>query len=54
VNADWHKANPMPKNPTSDQRVEWHREHSLECGCREMPADIAGEIKLRGDSASNN
>ena len=40
TNAEWHRAHPMPKNPTLEQRVEWHREHAAHCGCREMPASI--------------
>jgi hypothetical protein len=24
INATWHRAHPMPKNPTVDQRIEWH------------------------------
>ena len=29
LDATWHQANPMPPNPTYEQRVEWHREHAL-------------------------
>jgi hypothetical protein len=28
INKDWHLANKMAKNPTLDQRVEWHVEHT--------------------------
>lgn len=41
TNAAWHKANPMPKNPTMAECVAWHRAHAENCGCREMPASIA-------------
>ncbi|MFZ2102836.1 MAG: hypothetical protein WAU86_19955 [Oricola sp.] len=37
INAEWHKANPMPKNPTTAQRIAWHRAHAATCACREMP-----------------
>ncbi len=40
VNADWHNANPMPKNPTLAQRVAWHRAHAAHCACRGMPETI--------------
>ncbi len=52
MNATWHEAHPMPERPTFEQRVEWHREHALTCGCRKPPADIAAEIARReGTSA---
>ncbi|WP_425417423.1 hypothetical protein [Oricola indica] len=40
VNAEWHNANPIPKNPTLTQRIAWHRAHAAHCACREMPANI--------------
>jgi hypothetical protein len=48
VNADWHTANPMPPHATFEQRIEWHREHALECGRREPPQDIA--VRLAEDA----
>lgn len=40
INAEWHKANRMPKNPTKAERIAWHRAHAAHCGCREMPESI--------------
>lgn len=40
INAEWHRAHRMPKNPTPEQRVAWHREHTQNCNCREMPESI--------------
>ncbi len=38
----------MPKKPTLDQRVEWHREHLKHCACRtDLPADIRRAIEAR-------
>lgn len=34
INREWHAEHRMPKNPTRDQRGEWHSEHESECGCR--------------------
>ena len=45
LNAAWHQAHPMPPKPTYEQRVEWHREHARECGCRKPPADIAAVLE---------
>ncbi|MWD27820.1 hypothetical protein E0K89_010070 [Aquicoccus sp. SCR17] len=41
LNAAWHEAHPMPKKPTTAERVAWHRAHAENCGCREMPPLIA-------------
>lgn len=48
VNASWHRANPMPKNPTIGQRMEWHLAHVGACTCRPIPPGILDEIKRRG------
>lgn len=47
INADWHRKHRMPKNPTLDERIEWHIEHAKHCACREMPAKIKEAIKKR-------
>ena len=44
VNADWHRAHRMPKNPTFEQRLEWHRGHAANCDCRRPPPDIAKRL----------
>ncbi len=61
MNADWHRAHPMPKNPTEAQRIEWHVEHAIHCPCRALPANIRdlvlakiadrGEKPVRGENA---
>lgn len=38
----------MPKNPTPQQRAEWHYEHALHCGCREITPSIAALLKEHG------
>jgi hypothetical protein len=48
INADWHKKNKMPKNPTVDQRIEWHLAHAKNCQCRPLGGKILDEIKKRG------
>ena len=47
INAAWHQAHPMPKNPTLDRRVEWHLAHVANCGCRALPASILDELERR-------
>ncbi len=37
INVIWHQANKMPKNPTIDQRIIWHKSHEENCKCRAMP-----------------
>ncbi len=45
INAEWHNANRMPKNPTHEQRMQWHFEHSRHCDCYPMTAKIALELE---------
>jgi len=45
VNRGWHLKNKMPKNPTQNQRMEWHIEHMKNCGCRKPTEKILREIK---------
>ena len=40
LNRQWHEANPMPKNPTPEQRMVWHTGHAANCACRAMPAGV--------------
>ena len=47
INADWHKNNKMPKNPTLEQRMYWHLEHAKHCHCRPLGGKILEEIKKR-------
>jgi len=48
INASWHKANRMPKNPTIEQRIQWHIEHAKHCVCRAIPEKLLAEIQKRG------
>lgn len=45
INAEWHRAHKMPKNPTRAQRIAWHREHAAHCSCRAMPDSIRRMIE---------
>lgn len=48
MNKEWHLSNPMPKNPTIDQRIKWHLEHLKHCSCRtDIPAKLKAEMKKR-------
>jgi len=44
INKKWHTKNPMPKKTTLNERIQWHVNHSRECGCRSIPESI--KIKL--------
>ena len=35
----------MPANPTREERVEWHAQHAVTCGCRPVPASLATDVK---------
>jgi hypothetical protein len=47
VNTEWHTNNPMPNNPTLEQRLHWHSEHEKHCACRAMPRSISAELDRR-------
>lgn len=48
INREWHLAHPMPRNATLEQRLEWHAEHAVNCGCREIPPSMRKELEARG------
>ena len=48
INAEWHKANRMPPNPTKQQRAEWHFSHAQSCGCRALTPSIVSLLKSQG------
>ena len=48
LNKEWHLAHPMPKNPSLQQRFEWHLEHAKNCGCREISGKLKEEMKKAG------
>jgi len=50
INKEWHLKHKMPKNPTPEERIKWHIEHSKHCSCRAIPAKLAEEIKKSGIS----
>lgn len=50
INAEWHKQHPMPKNPTIEERIEWHLEHVKKCKCRDIPEKLKAEMARRGIS----
>ena len=45
LNAEWHRAHRMPKNPTEEQRLEWHAAHAEACGCRPVPPPLAAKMR---------
>lgn len=47
INAKWHLANKMPKNPSFDERLDGHVAHQKNCSCRALPPKLAEEIRRR-------
>ena len=46
INAAWHERHPMPKNPSLQQRIDWHLEHLKHCNCRrDIPEKLREEMK---------
>ena len=48
MNKDWHAAHRLPRNATFEERLEWHRDHAENCGCRDSPEPIKRELEKRG------
>jgi len=40
TNRLWHERNRMPRNPTPQQRIDWHVAHAANCACRPMPKGV--------------
>jgi hypothetical protein len=45
INKEWHEKHKMPKNPTMEEKIKWHKEHAKNCGCRSMPASLLSKLK---------
>jgi hypothetical protein len=52
INAEWHRNNVMPKNPTLEQRIAWHIEHAKVCGCRAIPPSLLPIINQRKEDVA--
>ncbi len=44
VNKEWHSSHRMPANPTRQQRLEWHFDHTEKCDCRPVPESLEAEV----------
>jgi hypothetical protein len=53
VNAEWHRANKMPKNPTPQQRLDWHVRHAKACACRPLSAVMLAALRRAARSKAN-
>jgi hypothetical protein len=47
MNKDWHDRNGMPKAASQAERIAWHAEHAIHCGCRAVPESLRAEVKKR-------
>lgn len=47
INKEWHQKNKMPKGATIAQKVQWHADHTRECGCRPIPENIKTKMLER-------
>jgi hypothetical protein len=55
LNREWHEGHVMPKNPTPDQRLEWHIEHLKHCACRtDLPKSVLKTMEERGIPVPEN
>ena len=48
INKEWHLAHKMPKNATTEERIQWHLAHHKACGCHPaFPVKLVEEMKKR-------
>ena len=45
INKKWHENNRMPKNPSLQERVDWHKRHTKYCACRSIPTSLKKYIR---------
>jgi hypothetical protein len=44
MNVKWHQQNVLPRRAPLEQRLQWHRQHQEQCGCRPIPASLRGQL----------
>ena len=47
INKLWHEQHAMPKNPSLQQRMDWHLAHTQACQCRPIPPGILKALQDR-------
>ena len=47
INAAWHRAHKMPKNPTEKQRLAWHIGHARHCSCWPVPKKLLTLVRAK-------
>ena len=45
MNIKWHGQHLLPKRASVEQRIEWHREHQVECACRPIPERLLAQLQ---------
>src|SRR5262245_36094688 len=45
MNAKWHAQHKLPRGAALEQRIEWHRAHQQQCGCRPIPARLLEQMQ---------
>src|SRR5438132_873834 len=47
MNEKWHRAHPMPQNPSAEARLRWHLAHQKACACRPIPPKLLQMVRAR-------
>jgi hypothetical protein len=45
IDKAWHEAHRMPKRASRAERLAWHVEHAVNCGCRPVPESLRAEVE---------
>jgi len=43
-NIEWHIANTFIVNAVYSKKIEWHKEHKKQCGCKLSSLEIMGAV----------
>ncbi|GAB4304000.1 MAG: hypothetical protein Kow0090_19580 [Myxococcota bacterium] len=53
INKDWHEKHRMSKNPSLEERIDWHIEHAKHCACRPIPKSLIAKIVSRNKTKND-
>jgi hypothetical protein len=51
MNAKWHQQHVLPRRAPLAQRLEWHRLHQEQCGCRPIPVSLRRQMAAAAEAA---
>ncbi len=47
LNIDWHFQNNFGRNAPFEEKIKWHKNHLVHCGCKKTASEIDFELYKR-------